>query len=337
MWNKKIIIFFSIFLVLLNSCDTDVEIVIPENFEEENPISQFKVDFNGETWNADAVFATIISGTINITALRNDNQEKVIITILSDQIGTYTISPDDFVGGMAYQDDNDGNSAFVSNPGELSGVIDLESIDVDRQLLSGKFFFTGTRFIPQLDDEGNPVLDENDNPILIEESKDFTNGEFINIIYTSEIADPDPTNDNEFFANFNGIEFVEESLVAIKSTLAGISTISISANRDGINETIGFTMPADIVTGNYLLTDFAVDLTEDTVGTYINNVTSQFYGAGSGEDDDDVTIPILRISNHDVDNKLIEGTFEFTGFEVGSQDPTKVQITEGSFSITYIN
>lgn len=337
MLSKKIIILFSIFITLMSSCNSDVEID-PGNFENEEPISQFIVDFDGETWEADIVTATITNGVINITAFRNDNTEKVIINILSDQIGTYIISPEELVGGLLYEDNNEGGDAFVTNSNVLSGEINLQSINTVNQLLSGQFFFTGSRFIQLLDDEGNPVLDEEDNPILIEQTKDFTNGEFTNIIYTTIIEDPepDPTGENEFFANLNGIEFVEESLVAVKSTIDGLSVISISAYRDGTNEEISFVISADVNQNNYLITDIIEDPTGDVIGKYINNVTLQTFVAGTGEGTGDVILPLLNITNHDVENKLIEGTFEFTGFETGVSDPIKVQITEGSFSVTYV-
>ncbi|MCF6351138.1 MAG: DUF6252 family protein [Flavobacteriaceae bacterium] len=181
MLNKKITLLFLFIFVLLTGCDNDVEINVPESIDP--PVTSFQVDFDGETWVADSITATITNGITSIRAFRNDDKEIIVINLLSDQVGSYVIDPAVFIGNIIYTNTEDLNGDFSSNRDVISGIIKLTINDEVSKILAGEFFFTGSRLVQELDENEMPVLDENENPIYLEEIKDFTNGNFQNINY----------------------------------------------------------------------------------------------------------------------------------------------------------
>ncbi len=179
MLSKKALILLSLIFVLFTACDGDVEINVPEFIEPPN--GKLQVDFDEETWIAESITATVIEGVINIKASKNNNQEIIILNLLSDQIGSYDLDPAEFRGSITYRNTEDIEDDFSS----ISGTTILDVNDIISKTLAGEFFFTGSRLVQELDENGNPVLDQNDEPIYNEELKEFTNGEFQNINYTN--------------------------------------------------------------------------------------------------------------------------------------------------------
>lgn len=311
------------------SCDGDVVINLG-NIEE--PVSaQFQVDFDGETWVADSSSAVINNGIITITAFRNNNQESIIITIQSDQVGTYILDENSNIGEITYAESPTAQLYTSVSPNPV-GRIDVTDINTQNQLISGTFFFIGQRNVQQLDSNGNPVLDLNGNPVYDVETKNFTNGIFDNIVYTANIVDPEPDPDTDhFFVKIDGVEFVETSLSATKTDLStGNSVITIKASRNDSNEVIQLQMPADIFSGNNLLVPIAID-PDDCTATYSILNTSQTFGPESSSS---IPLPLLIISLHDTVNKKIKGTFKFTATQTGGGTES-YDFEDGEFFVTY--
>jgi hypothetical protein len=322
---KKIVFFLVIIIATLTACDSNVEINVSDIVIDE--VSNFQVDFDGQTWVAETVVTVIDNGITSIIAVRNNGEEVITISLLRVGVGSYTISAAEFVGGIAYVAAT-GEDAFVSDPNSVlgSGRIDITEFNTVAQLMSGQFFFTGKRFIQQFDANGDPILDALGLPVFTEEIKTFTNGIFDNLSYTTEIPGGS-TNDNEFFVKIDGVEFVEEMLTATKVTQAGVSTISISASRNSGTESVALNMPADIVTGNYIIVGNGAVI-GDVVGLYDSDLTT-FNAAVAST----TPLPILRITRHDTANKILEGTFEF--FAQPAIGGTQYHLTEGDFKVTY--
>ncbi len=328
---KNIISVLVLILFTFISCSEEVEINLGNI--QEPVVAQFQVDFDGETWIADRTVSVIDNGVTTITAFKNNDTESIVITLQSDEVGAYTFDNGSNIGQISYTE-SPSAQPYTSTAPYPVGRVDVTEIDTQNQLISGTFFFLGTRTIQQFDANGDPVLDANGNPVYEIESKDFTNGIFNHLIYTTTITDPtDPTDPNtdEFYAKIDGTEFVEETLSAVKSDISGVSVITIRATRDGSNNIFELQVPADIATGNNLLVSSTTDPANDTVATYRILSTSQNFGAATSTT---IPLPLLQITQHDVANKKLKGTFEFTAARIGGGTET-IEFTEGTFSVTY--
>jgi hypothetical protein len=311
---------------LLTSCEDDVEINIG-NIQE--PVTaEFQVDFDNQTWIADRTTAIVGDNETIITGYKDNDQQKIVITLKESEVGSYIFSPNTEIGKIEYFESSTAEpfTTEFSNP---IGRVDVTSRDMVRKLITGQFFGILHRLTQQLDNQGNPILDNQGNPVFNDETKSFTNGIFNNIVFTTEdIEDPDPDN-NEFFVKLDGTEFVETTLTAEKEQISGVDIITIRATRSGSNEVIVFQLPADIVTGNNLLVGSTTDPANETVANYRILSLIQTYVPTSGN----IAVPLLQISLHNITTNRIEGTFSFSAIQEGGT--ATHEFTEGSFAITY--
>ncbi len=343
---QKLTFYISIITLLFTSCDSNVEINVP--FIEPPVLSNFQVDFDGETWVAETKTATILDGIITITAKANEDKEIVIINILNDQVDTYNIAVGQDVASISYNNTDEEFGLFESDP-ELLGRIDLNENDTENQLLSGTFFFNGkgTMQIQQFEDDGvTPLLEEVVNPdtgditfeeVFITETKEFINGIFTHILYsTNTVVDPDPdppVNNNEFFIKIDGVEFVETSLTAVKTIEDDLELIIITATR-GSDEII-LKIPADTFTSNRRLKSTIDNVTQDAAISYTESSSQVFFPA---EDPDGVIGNFVGISIHNTGTNRIETSSDNSIFKFYSVLNGGIEVrkfTEGSFSVTY--
>jgi hypothetical protein len=124
------------------------------------------------------------------------------------------------------------------------------------------------------------------------------------------------TSTNSFSAKLNGTNFVPTILFVQKINLT--NSIAIVANRGG-NEAISINFPSDVKQGTY---DF------DPFGTYVGQYTANSTDGGFA-----ATSGTITISSHDITNKRVIGTFNFTATSFTL--PTTHQISQGSFNIKY--
>ena len=325
LFNKLnvLLVIFSFFFI---SCEDDVEINIG-NIQE--PVTaEFQVDFDGQTWVADRTEAVINEDATIITGYKDNDQQKVVITLNNSDVGSYVFSADNPVGKIEYFESSTAEpfTTDVLNP---IGRVDVTAKDLVRHLISGQFFCILHRLTPQVDANGNPVLDANGDPLYTDETKNFTNGIFNNIVFVTDIViDPNPVN-NEFYVKLDGEEFVETALIAKKEQVSGVDVITIRASRAGSNEVIQIQVPADIVTGNNLLVGSTTDPANDTVAFYRVLSPSQTFIPTNGT----IPVPLLQISLHNTTTNRLEGTFSFSAVQQGGS--AAHEFTEGSFAVTY--
>lgn len=291
----KFIFTFLLSVTLLQSCDPS------EDSNSSPSTGTFQVDFDGQTYVADVVSATIIDDVINITGLRGPNDENVTLTVFGNSTGTYQLGVTNNqveLNGAAYiEPNNDGTGVFVAlTDGVTSqGELVITEIDEANLTMSGTFQFTGVN-------------------VNTEEVKEFTNGVFIEIPYNDGLVG----NDNTFFAKVDGAEFVEDVVNGVNVSAGGTSSIAISATKNN-GQTIGLFFNTDVTPGDYSFGGFGgIPLAQYNVGTTSLNI-------GSGT---------FTIITHDVANKHIVGTFEFTATPFGSTG-SNYEITEGSFDVVY--
>ena len=331
---KKYLGLIVIVFITLFSCENNYEINLGDGNLIENQ-SNFQVDFDGQTYHADYVDASIVDGITILKAYKAITKEYVVIKLNKDIEGSYTFAPNSQLGKMLYKKETD--DSFSTSPTAFSGRVDLTTIDYAKMKLFGEFSFIGVHMVPLLDPQGNPVLDANNEQVFTEEIKNFTNGSFSNIDFSiTDAVDPnvepptEPTNDT-FFVKIDGNEFVETTLNAAKITVDGVDVIQIKATNDGSNHVFLLQMPADVVFGSsHILQSSTTSPASESIATYRIISTSQTYGAYSG----DIAVPILRIVSHDTNTNKIVGTFEFSAERLNGGSET-LQFTEGAFSVTY--
>jgi hypothetical protein len=241
---------------------------------------------------------------MNITGLRGSNQESIILTLNGTTPGTYQLGIQDgaFLNVGTYSEANGSSNVWLALTDGMTaqGEVVITEIDTENMTISGTFQFTGTQPISQ-------------------ESKEFTNGIFQNISFTDDLGGNTGGGENEFFAKVDGVEFVEDALTGNYSELPGMSTISINATKNSL-ETIGIALPGDVTPGTY---NFQFGSTPTAL--YNLSATDVYVGDGS-----------VTITTHDVANKKIIGTFQFTANPTpGGSGSGSYEITEGSFDVTY--
>jgi hypothetical protein len=305
----KLTLFFtlSIFFLLFNACENeplDGGIIIDES--NNNPTSTFTVDFDSQTFVADNIGATRTDDLITITGIRGANQETLVLTVYGVTEGTYQFAfPIGIEMNTAIYLESSNSTNFwmtipdFENPGSL-GTLIISEIDEVNMTMSGSFHFT--------------VQSASST-----ETKEFTNGTFTNVSFQDGLIN---NNDNTFFANVDGNEFVEAQIYGEEATQNGNSTISISASKNN-GEIIGLSFDTNITTGIY---NFQGLTGSTNIGRYIGaDPLHQYFADGE-----------FTITNHDTSNNLIEGTFNFVATPIPGLDaPGMPNITDGEFSVSY--
>lgn len=326
---KKIVGLLSIVVLMLFSCDgNEFEINLgSEKLPEDLP--SFTVDFDNQTFVADYVQASIVDGVTILKAQKNSTGEIIVIVLYADIEGTYTLSPGSNLAQLAYKKEQE--DVFLNSGSAYSGRIDLTTIDSVNQKMFGAFSFIGIRLIPSLDTDGQPILDTNGNPTYNEEPKEFANGVFSNINYsTTEVVNYSEITDGEFFMKVDGEEFLETTVSAKKVIVDGTTVIQIRATKDGTNHVFVMQFPANVTSNsNHVLGTTTSNPATESIATYKIISLTENYGAYSGGNIE----PILRITSHNINAKKIEGTFEFSAKQL--LEPGTKDLAEGNFVLVY--
>jgi PBP1b-binding outer membrane lipoprotein LpoB len=156
-------------LLFLFSCDNEpVDSTVNLNpVTPSLPIS-FKVSFSGKTYTTSLASAVFIDGNIIINAFRGDELESFSMDIMGNTVGDYPTNENE----IAYRASVTAPLFVSVNPADEvsdTGKITITSINTVNKRISGTFNFTGY---------------SNDGSVT--STKEFTNGVFTNIPYTTD-------------------------------------------------------------------------------------------------------------------------------------------------------
>ncbi len=313
-------------LFVLIACDDEFEINLGN--EIENP-ANFQVDFDGETYVADIATANIFNGVTTITATKHETNEVFVLTLNNDVVGEYNFVSGQNIGENKMTVKNE--DAYVNSKTFTSGRIDLLKIDDVYKTLNGTFSFLGTRFIQQFDTTGNPIIDTDGKLVFNAETKIFTEGTFSNIIYTEADHSIIPT--NQFYASMDvtqntladGVDYIEDSIVARKETFGAQSYITIAAKKQGF-ESVVLKIPSGVMAGDNFPINDAIVSGGEVVGSYTLDKLNYYLALNQATD-------MIHITSHNFVSKKIEGTFNFDTNHVTTGD--WIRFSDGSFSVTY--
>ena len=284
--------------------------------------SFFKVDFNGQTFNAITKTAVIGNGKIEIAGIRGTNSETVGITIQGTAAGTYTTT-----SVMGYSDNTMVDHAYSSLKLEGSTLVNnatviITNINTTTKIITGTFNFIG--YWSDFSNTTPPT------PI------DFTNGSF-SLPYTDAVVNPNPVN-GSFTANIDGQSFVANEIIAVRKTIIepgipAFTSYNIAGMlNEGLNSksiTIQF-FPHD--TSSYLIP-------EEALISYIPNALTQEVYTPTNIANPFENTGVVNITAEDIVNKKISGTFSCTVFLIDNLTQTIIgqkELTNGVFTnVTY--
>ncbi len=265
-----------------------------------NPDNEFFAKVDGVDFVADSISVTEpVVGDVHMIKIEARTAERKHMRIdvpRSLGVGTFNmVRISDGTKLIALYNAGDGTENLTSNP----GTITITEFDLEAGVLKATFNFTGTDPLNQL-------------PDVVE----VTEGSFT--AYFEGV----PGANNTFSANIDGAAYAPDDIVVETSVVNQYPRVSITTTKGDkrmvltfpLTVTVGsFDMGTEIVIGNEIVATYT-----PVVGTSITYVSIP----GS-----------LVITNYDLANGIIEGTFNFTGRDASGQDPTIYQITGGEFLV----
>lgn len=196
---------------------------------------------------------------------------------------------------IAVYNAGDGAENLSSNPGSIS----INEFDLERGVLKAIFNFTGTDPLNQL-------------PDVVE----VTEGSFT--VHFEGI----PGGNNTFSANVGSNAYYPDEIIVTTSTVNQYPRLSITTTKGDQNMEISF--PLTVTEAAFDMETEIID-GDEIVGSYTPGMgTSITYVSSPGS---------LVITNYDMDNGTIAGTFNFTAKDAAGEDPTNYQISVGTFFI----
>ncbi|WP_026452023.1 DUF6252 family protein [Aequorivita capsosiphonis] len=188
-----------------------------------------------------------------------------------------------------------GTENLTSNP----GTITISEFDLELGVLKATFNFTGTDPLNQL-------------PDVVEVTEGSFTANFEGI----------PGGNNTFSANVNSVTYNPDDISVTISNVNQYPRLTISTTKGDQNLEISF--PLTVTEDTFDMETEVVD-GDEIVGLYTPVVgTSITYVSNPGS---------LVITNYNMEDGIIEGTFNFTGVDTTGQDPTTYQITGGTFLV----
>jgi hypothetical protein len=324
---RKIQLFYWIVFLFIafnfSSCDNEP---LEGEFVQEEDVITAEVGQFVATIGETAVVAIEASGFLTleniliITGTIDETGESIIFTIENPGPGTFDITAG--LGNLnsgIYVDGIDILNPYTTDIAiEGSGELTLTEMNPEMLTLSGTFNFIGARV--ELDSEGNPIIDENGNPSI--EIVEITQGSFNTIEYTIEVAEPT----DQFFAKVDNVFFTPDTISVTQPMVAGVSMISVTATNESSGERIRIDFPETIGIGTFQMQ--SISNGTEIIGSYNANTGAESLTSNPGT---------LTITEMDGNTGTVIGTFEFTGTDPLGQDPSVVQVTEGSFTLLNLN
>lgn len=265
-----------------------------------NPENEFFAKVDGIDFVAESISVTEpMVGDVHMIKVEALNAERQLMRIdvpRSLGVGTFDmVRISDGTKLIALYNAAGGAENLTSDP----GTITITEFDLEAGVLKATFNFTGTDPLNQL-------------PDVVE----VTEGSF------TALFEGVPGANNTFSANIDSSGYTPDDIVVETSVVNQYPRVSITTTKD--DKKMVLTFPLTVTEGTFEMgTEVVVG--DEIVASYTPVVgTSITY----------VSIPgSLVITNYDLANGIIEGTFNFTGRDASGQDPTIYQITGGQFLV----
>lgn len=263
-----------------------------------NPENEFFAKVDGVDFVADSIFVTepVVSDVhmISIKANSNTGAQMRIDVPRSLGVGTFNmVRISDGTQLIGVYNAGNGAENLTSNP----GTITISEFDLELGILKATFAFTATDPLNQL-------------PDVVE----ITEGNFT--VYFQGV----PGANNVFLANVDGEAYTPDDIAVTTDVFNQYPTISITTTLG--DQKMELTFPATLTEGSFEMSTEVV-VGDEIVGSFTPVVgTSITYVSSPGT---------LVITNYDLENGIIEGTFNFSAVDATGQDPTVHQITGGEF------
>ena len=296
-------------------------------FPQENPNDaepgKFIAKIEGQEFIADSVYAILSEEGILSISGSNSREKQILLTIENAMESRFDITAtDNNQNSGIYRDGSISSLPYISM-GAIggNGQMTISQLDIESNLVSGTFSFKGVRF--KLGPDGMPLLDGSDNPIL-EEIK-ITSGAFnsIPLRLTGTGGDPGDDPENEFFAKVNGVGFTPTNIRVRDSIIADVRMFKVTA-QTSVGERITIDIPRSLGEGT-----FAMESLSD--GTKLIGI----YKERSGRENLTSNPGSITITEFDLIEGVLKANFRFTGKDPLGSDPTRVEITEGKFTIYF--
>lgn len=319
-------IFVAFLAIQFTSCGNEpLEGTFPQDDGINNAeVGEFIAKVDGINFVAEEASGVLTDGVLVIAGLKTTTGESIILSVEnpSEAIFNLTAGIDTSTFGI-YMDAESLINPYISyvaygGGGELT----ITEMDTVGMTVSGLFSFTAGRIA--LDGDGNPITDGSGNPVI--ETIEITAGSFNTIPYVIENGSSNENPSDEFYAKIDGIEFVDEAIDVSLTTVAGVSMINIVAT-DINGAVMRIDIPEELGVGTY------------TFETPISNGTDliAMYNAGTGGENLTSGTGTITITEFGTTTGRLAATFSFTGTDPLGLDPTVVEVTQGSFSIDYID
>ncbi|MFP9113557.1 DUF6252 family protein [Flavobacterium sp. RHBU_3] len=277
MKRLKLLSYFVILFMAIGFTSCDVEPIDPALTGEDpnsNAPAAFQVDFNGSTYEASTAQASVLNGSIVLTAIKSDGS-TFMITVPGTTVGTYTNATIMYTPAIT----SGGNFYVNSDDSGTNGTVNITSINTTTHKITGTFSFTG-------------IYTGDGQPNIV-----FTNGIFTNITYTGTIAEPST---GTFTVSAGGTTFTGTSITAtlgvgmigIEATDASGKSVFIvvygaeTGTYTGDNVIMGYYASATDDIG-YTSFDSEATVTITDIDTTNHTLTGTFSFTGMGESDTD--------------------------------------------------
>ncbi len=200
--------------------------------------------------------------------------------------------------------------------------MEVTALDFEENTISGNFSFVASRSKKD-PDTGEIIFNENGAPVI--ESVEIDCGYFNEVTIEPKEESGQPFYFTEFYAEVDGEEFLENSVIA------GATVI-------GINEYEVINIEAITISGQVLRIDTPLELEEGTFafesisdGTKLTAV----YNDNSGSEALTASPGSIAITEFDKVLGLIDASFWFTGIDPFGNDPTIVEVTNGLLRLSF--
>ena len=263
-----------------------------------DPQNKFFAKVDGVDFIADSLKVTEpVVGNVHMIKIEARSSKNELIRIDIPRalgVGTFQmVKISDGTKLIASYNAHQGGENLTSNP----GTITISEFDLEKGILKATFEFTGK------DPLGN-------DPTIVNVTEGNLTAYFEGI----------PGANNMFKAKVDGVDFIPDTLEIINEVVNKYPRISLTATLGKQRMEINF--PETITVGSHPMM-MTTTVGNEVVGMYNPNLgISIAYVSNPGT---------LVITNYDIPNGIIEGTFNFTGVDYTGQDPKVYQITAGEF------